>query len=435
MKILLVNPPNCGRSIPEERYGLDTLKQIFRGEPLGLEVLASYLTSHAVSILDLKAVPDQFTATFEKIQPDVVAFTAMTCEANSVIRLATEVKQNSNAITVVGGIHASNDPEFFNQDMIDYVVIGLGQKSLRELVEAIETNQLDKVAQGTIPGVAATQPGGRMVWTPRLFPAHEYAKAPVPSYELTAPYRDSYFLPKLKINMGYVVTAYGCPYNCSFCSIAGQAGGNYLCQPINNVVRDLQALPAAPFVRLVDANTFGSISHARQLCQAIKEAGIQKNYLVDVRADTVVRYPEVIEQWQQIGLRSVVIGFEEINDKRLTAMNKKGSSSINNEALTILHQLGVTVVGDFIVDPDYDNEDFDLLESYLGTHKIDLPMLTIMTPLPGTPLYREISNKITEFNLDYYTLTNAVSATRLGEKNFYSRYADLMQKCHSQAKI
>ena len=37
MKILLLNPPNCGRSIPEERYGITSIKQIFRGEPLGLD--------------------------------------------------------------------------------------------------------------------------------------------------------------------------------------------------------------------------------------------------------------------------------------------------------------------------------------------------------------------------------------------------------------
>ena len=40
MNIVLVNPPNCGRSIPEEEYGITSLKQIFRGEPLGLEELA-----------------------------------------------------------------------------------------------------------------------------------------------------------------------------------------------------------------------------------------------------------------------------------------------------------------------------------------------------------------------------------------------------------
>jgi len=52
MNILLVNPPNCGRSIPEERYGIDSIKQIFRGEPLSIEALAGNLRDHEVHIVD-----------------------------------------------------------------------------------------------------------------------------------------------------------------------------------------------------------------------------------------------------------------------------------------------------------------------------------------------------------------------------------------------
>ena len=58
MRILLINPPNCGRSIPEERYGITSIKQIFRGEPLGLEELAGNLPEHEVRLLDLKVEPD-----------------------------------------------------------------------------------------------------------------------------------------------------------------------------------------------------------------------------------------------------------------------------------------------------------------------------------------------------------------------------------------
>jgi radical SAM superfamily enzyme YgiQ (UPF0313 family) len=435
MNILLVNPPNSGRSIPEERYGLDSLKQIFRGEPLGLEVLASYLDDHEVKIIDLKAEPHSFNATLVEFKPDIVAFTAMTCEANAVVALARQVKQHGNITTIVGGIHASNDPNFFNQSMFDYVVIGLGQQSLPELVTLLSQSTDQQLTAPVIAGVAKTSRQQPLTWTARKFKSKDYSQAKAPRYDLTSQYRDSYFLPNLQVHMGYVVTAYGCPYRCSFCSIAGQAGGQYLCQSNKNVVRDLQCLDNIPFIRLVDANTFGSISHARQLCRSIEDAGINKQFLIDVRADTVVRHPELLEEWKKIGLRSVVIGFEEISDKRLTAMNKEGSTALNSEALRILNQLGITVVGDFIVDPDYDEDDFDQLESYITSHQIDLPMLTILTPLPGTELYGQMKQQICEHNLDYYTLTNAVTSTRLSEKRFYSRYSDLMRSCHNKAKI
>ena len=54
MNILLVNPPNAGRSIPEEEYGITSIKQIFRGEPFSLEVVAAPLIAHDVRIVDLK---------------------------------------------------------------------------------------------------------------------------------------------------------------------------------------------------------------------------------------------------------------------------------------------------------------------------------------------------------------------------------------------
>lgn len=431
MNILLVNPPNCGRSIPEERYGLDSLKQIFRGEPLALEVLAGHLVGHELKILDLKAGDIDFNARISALQPQVVAFTAMTCEANTVVNLAAIVKNICNAITIVGGIHASNDPQFFNREMFDYIVIGLGQHSMPELVAALENG--DQTSD--IAGVAAVTPGQPLNWIRRQFHEKDYAEAPAPRYDLTLEYRDSYFLPKLQRHMGYVASAYGCPYRCGFCSIAGQAGGQYLCQNSHTVVRDLKLLTDIPFIRLVDANTFGSVAHARELCAAIERSGLQKNYLIDVRADTVVRHPQLLAEWQRIGLRSVVIGFEEISDKRLRAMNKQGSSQLNGEALTILNELGISVVGDFIVDPDYDEQDFDQLEEYILSHHIDLPMLTILTPLPGTPLYAELQDKISESNLDYYTLTNAVVPTKLPEKIFYTRYSELMRSCHAHAQL
>jgi hopanoid C-3 methylase len=42
MKIMFVHPPNAGRSIPEEEYGITSIRQIFRGEPFSLEVLAAF---------------------------------------------------------------------------------------------------------------------------------------------------------------------------------------------------------------------------------------------------------------------------------------------------------------------------------------------------------------------------------------------------------
>lgn len=431
MKILLINPPNSGRSIPEERYGIDSIRQIFRGEPLALEVLAGNLPDHEVKILDLKADQGGMAETLELFKPDIVGFTAVTCEANTVLRLAGEVKKSCGAIVAVGGIHASSDPEFFNKPEIDFIVRGIGKASFAELVMAVEFKQpTDQIA-----GVAATKPEAQLSFVPRHFSDIDLAVKAPPRYDLVSDYRGSYTLSALGTELGMVVSAFGCPYSCSFCCITSQTGGRYLTHTIETVIRDIQLLGEIQVIRLVDANTFGNIKHARLLALAIIKAGIKKHFIADVRSDTVVRQPELIELWKKAGLRSVVIGFEEIADGDLNALNKENCVAINDEAITILHGLGITIVGDFIVSPDYDDARFDALEEYVNRRKIELPILTILTPLPGTPLYKEMKSQITVHDLDYYTLTNAVVPTRVGEERFYQRYAELIKSFHANAKI
>jgi radical SAM superfamily enzyme YgiQ (UPF0313 family) len=123
MKILLVNPPNCGKSIPEERYGIDSIKMIFRGEPLALETIAGNLHGHEVAIVDLKSDPDGLNDDGLAFQPDLVGITGVTCEANTMLAIARRVKERLQVPVVVGGHHASCDPAFFKRRCIDYIVV------------------------------------------------------------------------------------------------------------------------------------------------------------------------------------------------------------------------------------------------------------------------------------------------------------------------
>lgn len=431
MKILLVNPPNCGRSIPEELYGIDSLKLILRGEPLSLEALAGNLDNHEVKIVDLKAAPDTFVEVLTDFHPHIVGITGVTCEANTMLKLAATAKDVSGAIVVVGGVHASNDPYFFNREEIDYIVIGLGKLSFRGLADALETGDTGKV----ISGIAKANPGGTLVFAPRKFTRDDLVEEKAPRYDLTGPYREYYFLKSLGISLGLVSTAFGCPHRCSFCSIENITNGHYLTHSPETVIRDIGLLGDIPVIRLVDANTFGNIPQSKALCQKIEESGIKKQFVADVRSDTVVRHPDLFREWRKTGLRTVIIGFEEIDDGRLNTMGKSNTTAVNTEAIHILHDIGITIVGDFIISPDFEEGQFQALRDYLGKNPVDLLMPSILTPLPGTVLYESMKKTIAIHDLDYYTLTNAVVPTRMDEKIFYENYADLLRSGHSGAKI
>jgi radical SAM superfamily enzyme YgiQ (UPF0313 family) len=426
MRILLVNPPNAGRSIPEEEYGITAVKEIFRGEPLALEVIAGNLDGHEVAIVDLKAEPETLWNACEDFKPDIIGFTGVACEANTVIRLAEEIKKSADPFIVAGGHHATCDPGFFNRPCIDFVVAGLGKKSFRELVDALER----KGDTTGIPGVARTSPGGTLALVQRNFTAADLVDDKPPRYDLVEKNRHAYILTKLGMNLGFVVTAFGCTHRCSFCTIPPTTGGNYLVHRIDSVIRDIRLLRDIPIIRLVDANTFGDVASAEALCDRLTEEDIRKRFLADVRPDTVVRHPGLIRKWKAAGLSHIIVGFEDIDGDTLRQYQKKMDVETSRKAIEILHDCGIAIVGDFIVTPDYGHDDFDRLACFIRDNRIDIPILSILTPMPGTPLYEQMKGRIEVHDLDYYTFLNAVTPTRLEKKEFYRTFADLFMSFH-----
>ena len=429
MKIMLVNPPNCGRSIPEEEYGITSIKQIFRGEPFNLEVLAAPLTDHEVTIFDMKCENEEaFWPELHNFQPDIVGFTSLTCEANTVIRLAAEIKKRMKPFIVIGGSHATYAPLYFNRAEFDYVVVGLGKKSFRELVEALSGGE-----EGTgIPGIARTEAGKPLNYILRNHTEDDLLENDSPRYDLVVKYRNNYVLEQLGLKMGFVITAYGCTHKCSFCTIPEITGGKYLSHSAAAVIRDIQLLGDIPFIRMVDANTFGNPSRSLDLYEKIMHAGIKKRFIADVRADTIVQQPSLIKKWKEAGLYAVVVGFEDIQDSRLVAYEKKYQGHTIAQAIDILHDTGIVIVGDFIASPEYDESDFARLENFILSNKIEIPVISILTPIPGTRLYEKMKNQILIDNLDYYTFTNVVTATKMPQDLFYRTFADIVNRLHEK---
>ncbi|MBA4423111.1 MAG: B12-binding domain-containing radical SAM protein [Syntrophus sp. (in: bacteria)] len=430
MKILLINPPDSGRSIPEEEYGVTSIKQIFRGEPFGLEVIAGALAGHDVTILDMKCEKeDALWRSVSDFRPQVIGLTAVTCEANTVLRYARKIREASDSVIVVGGNHATCDPSYFNRSEIDYIVIGVGKKSFSELISHIQKG--DRGVE--IPGIAKTSAGSSFSYLPRNYGVDDLMDHCPPRYDLVEGYREHYVLEKLGMKMGFVMTAYGCTHACSFCTIPGTTGGKYLLHSPDSVIRDIGLLGDVPFIRMVDANTFGNPAASRDLCRKIKNLGIRKRFIADVRADTVVRHYDLLKEWKEAGLHAVVVGFEDIQDGRIEGYNKMYKADIIPRSIELLHELNMLIVGDFIVPPDYTMQEFADLEQFIVRNGIQVPVLSVLTPIPGTPLYERMKERIVIRDLDFYTFTNAVVPTALPEKAFYETFSELVKRLHERA--
>ena len=102
---------------------------------------------------------------------------------------------------------------------------------------------------------------------------------------------------------------------------------------------------------------------------------------------------------------------------RIEEYNKKYKADIIPRSIELLHELNMLIVGDFIVPPDYTEKEFADLEQFIVAKGIQVPVLSVLTPIPGTPLYERMKERIVIRDLDYYTFTNAVVPTALPEKD------------------
>jgi radical SAM superfamily enzyme YgiQ (UPF0313 family) len=394
----------------------------YLNEPLALETVAAAVGHHEVQILDMR-LDERLDETLYALQPQVVGITAYTPDVYTVHGLLQRIKAfDRHILTVVGGHHATFFPQDFNTPHVDTVVLGEGEFAFRALVDTYGRGE----SILSIPGIAVRS-GGDLHFTPTR-PAEVLDDTPLPARHLTASYRARYFRGKWR-PVASIITSRGCPYRCNFCSVWKRENGRYRVESPERVVRELENIDEH-CVSIGDDNFLHDVRRAERIYELIKERGINKVYKLVGRTDTVVRHPEIIAQWKEIGMEQIFLGLESFRDKDLHRLNKTTSLETNNRAIEILHGYGVDVVGQFIIDPDYEKEDFDALVHYVREMRLNEPIFSVLTPLPGTDLYEARKNDLLTHNYEMFDLVHSVLPTRLPREEFYRHYADLFVRCY-----
>ncbi len=412
MKVLLVQPPS-----------VDPLTdQIFLFEPLALEYLGAGLKEDGreVLLLDARIDPD-FESAFKKFQPDVVCLTGFTSHVNIIKMLASSIKSMSpEVLVVVGGHHATVQPKDFNDSNIDVVVIGEGVFTLREILISWEAGG----EFSAIRGVAQPDVGGLKFSAPRSYT--NLNELPFPDRSLTAAYRKHYFSEWFK-PLASVRTSLGCTGRCNFCALWKITGGKYLRRDPEKVVEELLTV-AESNVFFCDDESMCDVKRMDKLADLIADAGIQKKYFLYSRVDTIVNHPELFEKWAKIGLSQVFVGMEDFSDKRLEAMKKGINTAQQAEAVKILDGLGIMMYASYMVDPAFTREDFSSLMAYVRKMKHKYASFTVLTPLPGTELYKAREQELLSRKPELYDMLHALLPTTLPMKEFYQELAKLWTK-------
>ncbi len=420
MRVLLVWPDSLN-----ELIGWGDLGAI--AEPLALEYLAAAVEArgHEAQILDLRLNPRALGPTLASFRPDLVGITAFSMHVLRALELCRIVKAHNSACrTVVGGHHATFLPEDFFSDSVDYVVCGEGCDAMAVLVDAgmgdppPVKNMWRRKSCGTF---ALDSPGN---WLDQ----RGLAQMPRPNRRLTEADRSRYFIDWMR-PVALLRTTVGCPYRCTFCSIWKAAEGRYFVRDEGSVVEELAEI-REDWVFLIDDEAFINGKRMCRLAKAIADSGIRKSYFTYCRIDTLLRVPEAVSAWRDIGLKRLFIGIDAISPKDLQEYNKKCSLDQIDRGLRMANELGVEIFAQFVVNTDYDRSDFQRLVRFIEHRRIQYPSFTVLTPLPGTDLLSNFdtvvarqSNGRPDWRL--FDCQNAVTKTKLPPNEFRRQYRNL----------
>lgn len=390
-------------------------------EPLALEMLAATVPDHEVRILDMRLNAD-LPGTLEKYAPDIVGVTALTTEVYAAQEVLLKVKQFSPDIfTLVGGHHVSLIPQDFLLPQVDAITVGEGEIIFVRLVEALGSA---RKLRG-IPNLIWQGPDGEFVRNLTSEDVPEMDKLPLPRRDLTAEYRPEYFFLFDKPDSS-VAASRGCPYRCKFCSVWNFFHGKTRQMSAGRVVDEIRAVDT-DHITFVDDNFLTNYRRENAVADLIRSEGIAKSYSMQCRADSIVRHPELLAKWVDIGLYAVLMGFEGTADM-LKKVNKKNSEQVNDEAVRILKDNGVIIWGCFIADPDWTEDQFKALRDYVTAKEITHTQFTVLTPLPGTDLWREQYDDLLTHDYSCYDILHAVVPTRLPREEFYKQFANLYRQ-------
>jgi radical SAM superfamily enzyme YgiQ (UPF0313 family) len=417
MKILLLQPPLNPEMIAAGAFALN--------EPLALEMIAGGIEDDEIELVDLRLEKNlRLETLLAQVKPNLVATTSYTADYHIACKLLKEVKQIApEVLTVIGGHHATLMPGDFAQEFVDVVVIGEGEITFKELVEAFKKGRSLK----EVPGLGIREKGN-LFFTPSR-PLACLEELPLPKRELTARYRKEYFRGSWK-PLASLMTSRGCPFRCDFCAMWKFNQGKYRQRSAEAIVQELTQINE-PYIDFVDDNTLHNPQRAEEIYKLIKEAGIKKKYKLYARSDTVVKYPYLIEHWKEIGMELILIGFESFRDEELRKRNKHNTVENNEKAIRILKENEVEIAAYFLIDPEYTREDFLALGDYVEKMELTHPVFTVLTPFPGTELYKKRYHEFITYNYAWFDFFHTILPPKLPLPEFYECLFKLYQRVYS----
>ncbi len=364
MKVVFIRPQPSGDTIG--------LQHVMIVEPLELEILATLvMEKHEVAIYDMILERQSYSEILQAENPDVICYTGYITHIPSIISLCIEAKKMfPEVINIVGGVHVEKFPEDVKSECVDYKVVRNATRTFPQLIDYISGSS------GFPTGVLKRNE----ILNGQALPAFDFY-VPIPDRSLTAKYRKEYFY-VFHDKVALLKTSFGCPYQCTFCFCRQITDGNYFARDLDEVFDELQGIEERE-IYIVDDDFLLDVDRIQRFIFELKRRNIRKHFLVYGRADFIASHPEIIRDFKEVGLRTVIVGLESFKDIELEVFNKKTSKEINVRALSVMNRCQVDCYAAVIISPDWDKADFKKAAEMLRILKIKFVNLQPLTPLKG----------------------------------------------------
>lgn len=316
---------------------------------------------------------------------DLVGISAMTVQAERAYQVADRFREMGVKV-IMGGIHPSVLPHEAKKHA-DSVVIGEVEGLWEQILADFENNRFKEFYQDTSP------PDLQEL----IIPKWDNTNMKIYVKQI------GYKLPRMPI-----FASRGCFYDCKFCTITKTYGKNYRMRPISNILKEIDSTNATHYFFL-DDNIACDLDYTRELFEAL----IPKKIVWCTQiSTTILKSPELIDLAARSGCDTLLFGIESFNKKTLKAVNKGfNNPEAYEELFARTRKAGIIPCPTVIFGFDEDTLDqFQVAMDFLEKNKLETALFAILTPFPGTEIYREMkeAGRIITDNWTMYDLGHVV---------------------------
>jgi anaerobic magnesium-protoporphyrin IX monomethyl ester cyclase len=376
--------------------------------PLGPLYAAALLreNGYAVSFFDtmFEKTPDEAANRLDRYQPaffviydDGFNYLTKMCLTN--MREAAfsmiEMAKKRGCTVIISSSDSTDHFEKYIDKGADFVLIGEGEATLLELINAVKNGETDF---SQIEGIAFKNRGA-LIKTARRKVLKDLDALPFPAWDLVdiTPYRNMWMKSSgyFSLNMG---TTRGCPFKCNWCA-KPIYGNRYNSRSPENAVAELKMLRdkfGFDHIWFCD-DIFGlKPGWVNAFADLVEKENLKFKFKIQARADLLLQ-ENYIKDLARAGCDNIWMGAESGSQKILDAMDKGITVEQIFEATRILKKHGIKP--SFFIQFGYPGETkADIVTTIRMINEL-LPFsigISVSYPLPGTVFYERVKADLTE---------------------------------------